>query len=105
MKSQKYQQQLVKALENFCEAADKLASIATNNELLDQDIKYAQNLTKERVAELKKQLEHKTVKVEISLPSASAASGNEQKKSGLTQDNKSASTTSTDNETTKPNGF
>jgi hypothetical protein len=70
MKSQKYEALLTKALENFCEASDKLASIATNYDLLEGDVNYAQELTKSRVGELKKQLEHKPVKVEVKLPSA-----------------------------------
>lgn len=70
MKSQKYEQALVKGLANFCEACDKLANIAANNEILDKDVKYAQAVTRDRLNELKKQLEHKTVKIEIALPSS-----------------------------------
>jgi hypothetical protein len=71
MKSQKYETLLIKALQNFCEAADKLATVAVNNDLQESDVKYAQSLTSKRVVELKRQLEHKAVKVDIELPSSS----------------------------------
>lgn len=65
----KYETILTKGLEGFNEACNKLAQIAINNELHAEHVSYAQDVIKARTAELKKQLEYKPPKVEISLPS------------------------------------
>jgi len=69
MDKPKYVQPLTKALEAFLEASDKLASVASNFELDDKDVKYAQELTRARTQELKKQLEHKPLRIDVQLPS------------------------------------
>jgi hypothetical protein len=64
-----YEKKLTQLLTAFSTNCDKLADLASANNLDKSHVEYAQNFTKDRIIELKKQLAFVPVKIVIALPS------------------------------------
>lgn len=70
-KTPKYAPRLTALLSKHNEICNDIATLALQHDIHDSHVQYALDLIRTRTAELKKQLEQKGAKIEVSLPELS----------------------------------